>query len=190
MGVRGATGRMTIGVDGAVVSVAPAERRPAGVDPSIDVLWAVEVDGILRGYVGYVKSHRSGIGWRTYSLLPRPTHRGSSIAGHVSSESVPGSGLDGIVRSFPSFVRAGRLPSLDEVGPMLAAADAENRRRDAARDADARRHASRAEEAESTRLRTIEGLESVRDRLKSELTNFEAAAVADALAILSRPRRG
>jgi hypothetical protein len=177
---------LTRKVDGSIVAISVSQRRPAGTESGIEKLYAIEVDGELRGYVGYVKSHRSGIGWRCYSLLPRPTHLGSSLAGQVSSASVAGSSLMEIAKNFPGLVAKGHLPTLAEVDVQLAAADAENARREASYVADRIRRDEEQRVAEETRTSTIEGLENLRDRLGTKLTNFERAAVENAIRLLGK----
>lgn len=92
----------------------------------------------------------------------------------------------------PSFKRAGRLPNAEEAIVRIAAA--KQARADRVEQAKARAaqekidRANRA--AEQQRLDrervqrnkdTLEGLSSIRDRLGASLTNFEAAAIAEAV---------
>jgi hypothetical protein len=158
-----------------------AERHPCSS------LYEIDVDGIHRGWIGYIRNHRNGIKprWQAYTHLPQPSHFGTDLLRNGSlwaeARGLHGSSLDEIARKFPMAVVAGNLPDRDEALAILHAADAKNLEREDRNklDRDTRQAAelAAAEENERQRSDFTEALRSIRTRLSSHLTNFEADAI-------------
>jgi hypothetical protein len=164
-----------------------------GVDPEAAHVFEVRVDGVLRGFIGYVAAGYYGNrakmkGWRAYRLSPPLMHLGT---GQMIRPQVLryGDSLLDLARRFPGWVSAGDFPTAEEVADRLEARDRE-KAAEAARAIQERADRARAQadaeaKAAADRDTIREALESIRERGvvgELALSNFEAHGLELALA--------
>ncbi len=163
--------------------------------------YAVEVDGVIRGHVAYP----AGVGgrWRAWTLgnvSRRHTHRDVVRRKDLSDPDSSRDGRDGLALRFAGWAEAGLAPTASEVRAVhegmateddaeaaswaatKAAYDAHDAER---RVAETARRESEWREARQRRVRAREALQSIREGLRTSLSNAELAGVEDALAELA-----
>lgn len=189
-----------------IVTVEGRVIRATRVEPDVIASWGIRsayeisLDGEPRGYLSFPTGW--GGEWTLWSLRRPDLWLGYQKAhgwqvvrrGGYRRRTGNATYLDapGLMRLVPAFVAEGRMPTADE-------ADREAKEKIAQRKADERRRAEETAEGqrkrkadevarEARRRETLEGLVSIRDRLGSRMTNFEASALAEAIDTTERSR--
>ncbi len=183
--------RVRVRARGRVVERVRLDRPHVADDSTTGTAWAVTVDGVLRGCIARRRNvHARGgplaPGWRVFTLMPPLRHYGTRHYHKPHERRVGVPTVAAAVGVLLDLLDKGEAPAPDEVTTGLQAQDAANDARDAA-SAQARadriaREAADAAQAERDRDDIAEALASIRDRLGTQLTNFELHGLGLALA--------